>query len=109
MRKITRLAALAFRGGDNFKLGNTSVTHDGPTSITQMRLHGNLIAERLPGRRVRVTLAGWGTPTTRERVNGVLEMMGINAYFCQRNHEQHLSLHGNEPVPVSSSDWFEFE
>ena len=110
MRKITRLAALAFRDHRNFTLGNTSVTFDKATGIIQMRLHGNLIAERCTRHKhglssVGITLAGWPTPTTRERVNGLLEMLGAQASVYQHKHEQRLAQVGNHPV-IDSNTWY---
>ncbi len=90
MRNITRRASLAFRGGDNFTLGNTAVTYDSHTGIKQMRLHGNLIAETRDGE-LYMTLAGWNTPTTRERLNGLLEMHHISKGFCQKDWEPYYN------------------
>ena len=117
MRKITRLAALAFRAGKPFTMDNTSVTvttdSDDKTKIVAMFLHGHRVAERNTFHdgisRVHVTLAGWGTPTTRERVNGLLDMLGANAGYYQRNHEQHFFA-GEQPCQVvSASDWQDVE
>ena len=100
MRKITRLASLAFRASKPFSMGNTAVTHDKPTGITQMRLHGNLIAERMKDGRLRVSLAGWNTPTTRERLNGLLEMLVIAGRFHQRDWEPFF-----KGERINSDDW----
>jgi len=86
MRKITREAAEAFVNCRNFNKGNTTVTHIVGSSF--MDLHGNRIAERMMGSPLRVTLAGWNTPTTRERLNGLLEVMGHNSdRFYQHQFE----------------------
>ena len=93
MRKITRYAAIAFRGGDNWSLGNTTVC-DGA-----MYLHGNKIAERREDG-VYCTLAGWNTPTTRERLNGLLEILGIPTGFYQ--HRWEAFYHGRQ---IDPSEW----
>lgn len=69
MRKITEQATVAFRNGYSFKLNNTQVkvTEKG----SEMYLHGNLIAYT---ESVSLCLShcGWETPTTKERLNGLL-------------------------------------
>ena len=69
MRNITELATRAFFNGDNFKLSNTEV-HADCTGV-YLYLFNNLIAKRV-GERVSITLAGYSTLTTRERLNGIL-------------------------------------
>jgi len=39
---------------------------------------------------VKIDLCGWHTPTTRERINGILEALGYDFRIAQRNHEQVL-------------------
>ena len=69
MRKITRDAVDAFFGWKSFSRGNTTVTHFGNES--ELRLHGNMIAEKHHDK-LMVSHCGWCTPTTRERLNGVV-------------------------------------
>ena len=64
MRKVTHLIKQAFEQGKSKKVGNTR------TDGENVWLHGNLIIKR-DGKDVMATLAGWNTPTTRERVNGI--------------------------------------
>ena len=68
MRKITQEACIAFRGGYAYRNGNTEVTVDGID--TSMYLHGNRIAYTIECA-LYVSLCGWNTPTTRERLNGI--------------------------------------
>jgi hypothetical protein len=65
MRKVTQQIKKAFEQGTSLKVGNTKT--DGQT----VWLHGNAIVKRDPSGLVMATLAGWNTPTTRERVNGI--------------------------------------
>ena len=73
MRKITLQAVTAFMMGQNFSSGNTRVVCEG--RFATLRLHGNAIANR-DGNTVMLTDAGWQTTTTKERLNGLLEVMG---------------------------------
>ena len=90
MRKVTKQIKQAFNQGTPLKVGNTRT--DGQT----VWLHGNAIVKRDPDGLVRWSLAGWNTPTTRERVNGI-----ANADVCQFKFEPVL----NGQI-IDSSDWF---
>ena len=79
-------------------------------AVSVFYLHGNQIAfmdetGRMPknkndhfrkgnkifdSRKVKIDLCGWHTPTTRERINGVLDALGYFFKIAQRNHEQVL-------------------
>ena len=89
MRKVTQQIKDAFDQGKSKKVGNTET--DGQT----VWLHGNAIVKRDPDGLVRWSLAGWNTPTTRERVNGI-----VNAGVHQVNFEP--VLNGQE---IDSFDW----
>jgi len=104
MNVIGRKSALAFRAGKNFSMSNTTVTVGKETGVISMYLHGNKIAMRDPAKQglsmVSVSLAGWGTPTTRARLNALLEMLGCPVGFYQKKGDQYL---GDEMV--DSDDW----
>lgn len=67
-RKITTQAVSKFLEGKNFKSGDTSVE----TSLGEVlyKLHGHTIARRTENK-LSVSLCGWNTTTTRERLNGL--------------------------------------
>jgi hypothetical protein len=89
MRKVTELIKKAFEQGTSLKIGNTR------TDGTSVFLHGNEIVKRENSGLVIATLAGWNTPTTRERVNGITGL-GIH----QKNFKP--MLNGSE---IDSFDW----
>ena len=76
MRKITKEAVNAFENGHNMNKQNMSVEHrldwDGSdkVAISEMRLHGNLIARTVNGT-LFIDNCGWATNTTKERLNGL--------------------------------------
>ncbi len=74
MRKITSQAQQAFNANKDWKSGNTMVKTETDTmsglECTRLYLHGNLIATK-DKHGTRVCLAGWPTPTTRERLKAV--------------------------------------
>ena len=67
-RQITDEIIRAFLNGENKKISNSEVKAD--CKGVRMYLFGNLIAERV-GNRIRITMAGYPTNTTRERLNGI--------------------------------------
>ena len=67
MRKITRKVTEAFLAGRAFSFGNTK------TDGHSIYLHGNRIVSRLGNTGIIIASdCGWRTPTTRERINGVI-------------------------------------
>lgn len=71
MRKITKEACYAFENNQKYSKDNTMVNEFG------YFLHGNKIAEKTSlfshngNNDINITLAGWNTNTTRERLNGL--------------------------------------
>lgn len=74
---------------------NTTVEREVNGDGLLVRLHGHVIAE-VTTKGVHVTNAGYGTKTTRDRINSVLRDHGLPFYVAQRNHAQVLFLR----VPV---------
>jgi hypothetical protein len=66
MRAVTESAGVNFFSGNQFHRDNTRVDN-APGWDSVLYLHGNAIARRR-GRVLQVTLAGWNTSTTRERL-----------------------------------------
>ena len=94
MRKITELAVDAFVNGYKFRKDNTSVEVD-PDGTVNMFLHGSRIAKKTT-EGTEITLAGWNTMLTRERLNGI---PGVNLV---RKHDETF-LNGSS---ICSSGWF---
>jgi len=122
MRKIEERMVEAVKSGRSFSLGNTRVEavrpvgagSDNFTHQSAVYLHGNLIAVfswkyhglgilRHPSytlELVRCTLAGWGTVTTRSRLNAICQGLGMRSRFGQRNHQQTF-----DDQVIDSNDW----
>ena len=83
MRKVTREVMTAFLNGEHKTVGNTM------TNGTTVWLHGNAIAWRENGGIV-ATLAGWPTVTTRERLNGLCNLLGYPQRFWQDKGVQYF-------------------
>jgi len=66
MRKISQEASQAFEWGNDYKNANTEVKNNG-----ELYLYGNEIARHEGSGVIAITLAGWNTSTTRERLNAL--------------------------------------
>ena len=92
MRKIAQDAARAFCNHRKFNRDNTQVRTGvtiGNQPMTELILHGNIIARRRNGQ-LFMTLAGWPTPTTKSRLNALLVECDRKIVFFQKDHEQYL-------------------
>ena len=78
MRKITIESIEAFLKGYDYKSSNTTVI--GKAGATYLKLHGNTIACKLNDGTIEVTIAGWNTNVTRERLNGI---PGVSISTCK--------------------------
>jgi len=67
-------------------------------------LHGNKIAQRSEGDFVDFSLAGWPTVTTRDRINGLLELSGSDYRVFQKNGTQFLA-NGTDVREIGDSEW----
>ena len=110
----TEISAPITPNWDDWKEGDEFVEYD---AVSAFYLHGNLIAfmdetgrmsnkdrhgrksgsyrresRTIESRKVKIDLCGWHTPTTRERINGILDALGYDFRIAQRNHEQVLVL-----------------
>ena len=92
MRKETKEIAIAFMGENTLHKARTM------TDGICVYLHGNMIVGRSPvdSRVVYYTLAGWPTTTTRERLNGIAEILGHPVRFFQRKGLQWVNVSGIE-------------
>ena len=84
MRKITEKIANAFLLSNDKSMGNTW------TNGKSVYLHGNKIAEKREDG-IYLSLAGWNTPTTRERLNGILRVFNIEGGFTQKKFEPYFN------------------
>ena len=95
MRKVTKEIINAFMNDYDRAVSNSAVTtKDG---ITKMYLFGNCIARKeIATGKIEITLAGWNTNTTRERLNAI-----PNVSVTQRNFTPYLN-----GVEMNSDEWY---
>ena len=97
MRKVTSQVVTAFLAGRPKKVGNTYTNGFG------LSLHGNRIAEFSDAEpnKIRFTLAGWPTPTTRERLNAI---PGVGIF--QRKGEQYAMTPAGNSMKLDPCRWY---
>lgn len=91
MRQITQDVVASFLAMQPRAKGNTST--DGWT----LWLHGNPIAIWKLDGSIEVTLSNYPTVTTRERLNGLCQLLGLGRPFRQHKGTQHF---GNRRIEL---------
>ena len=84
MRKIEREMQAAIATRTDWKKSNTSVDVDSE-GFTTVRLHGNRIAEIDPNGDIVLSSCGWDTPTTKSRLNAILDVFLNNMRIWQKD------------------------
>ena len=97
MRQETQKIMSAFLKGEKASAQRTN------TDGYSVWLHGNLIAERGKSK-LWFTLADWPTVTTRDRINGLLELSGSDYRVFQKNGTQFLT-NGETVRELGDSEW----
>ena len=97
MRKETQKIMSAFLKGEKASAQRTN------TDGYSVWLHGNLIAERGKSK-LWFTLADWPTVTTRDRINGLLELSGSDYRVFQKNGTQFLT-NGTDVRELGEDEW----
>ena len=97
MRQETQKIMSAFLKGEKASAQRTN------TDGRSVWLHGNLIAER-GTTKTWFSLAGWPTVTTRDRVNGLLQLSGSDYRVFQKNGTQFLT-NGETVRELGDSEW----
>jgi hypothetical protein len=78
MRNITEKVVKAFVNGNKAKIKNTESTG------TELILFGHVIAKKENGK-ILASLRGYNTSTTRERLNGLCRILGVNHGYNQKD------------------------
>ena len=92
MRKISQNIATSFLAGKPLHIDNTY------TDGEKVFLHSNLIAKKIHPAKLEISLAGYPTLTTRERLNSILNVFGFDHYIQQKEGKQYI-VNGNNPYP----------
>lgn len=102
MRKIEAKMVAAVLTGDRMKDGGTEVvtrTREDGQRVTSVYLHDNLIAQNgVTG--WGINLRGWNTPTTRSRINALLQGLEVPGRVYSVKGQAHFNGR-----PIDPHDW----
>ena len=101
MRKITQQAVNAFLENKDFALSNTKVMGN------KLYLFENCIARRAGYGKIEICFCGWVTPTTRERLNGLVSAFTHNAMGISTKQGKPLLVcrDSGKKTPFDGSQW----
>ena len=92
MRQIEKQMNFALSNKGNFSNSNTSVTYYKSENLSEVRLHGNLIAWLDHTKQVlAISSAGWHTNTTKSRLNALLYEFNTGIRVFQKNFDWFVS------------------
>lgn len=83
------LHRLTNRRGKSIKVGNNTEAILWNNGVIVIQYHGNTIA-RMDADSIRFSNAGWGTATTRTRLNIIADHNNVPVVFNQHDHKQIL-------------------
>ena len=106
MRKIETLMNKAISNKTDWSNSNTSVEYHPSENLSEVRLHGHLIAwydhkENTLG----VSNCGWETNTTKSRLNAILSNFYYGVGIFQKNFQWFIQ-DSRESTNISTKKWF---
>ena len=88
MRQIERQMNFALSNKGNFSSSNTTVSYHSSENLSEVRLHGNLIAWLdHTTQTLALSSAGWHTVTTKSRLNALLYEFNTGIRVFQKNFD----------------------
>ena len=88
MRQIEKQMNFALSNKGNFSNSNTTVTYHSSENLSEVRLHGNLIAWFDHTKQLlAISSAGWHTNTTKSRLNALLYEINTGVRVFQKQYD----------------------
>ena len=88
MRQIERQMNFALSNKGNFSSSNTTVSYHSSENLSEVRLHGNLIAWLdHTTQTLALSSCGWHTNTTKSRLNALLYEFNTGIRVFQKNFD----------------------
>ena len=92
MRQIEKQMNFALSNKGNWSNSNTSVSYHSSENLSEVRLHGNLIAWLDHTKQVlAISSAGWHTNTTKSRLNALLYEFNTGIRVFQKDFDWYVS------------------
>ncbi len=89
MRKVSKEIAQAFKENKKKSISNTN------TDGTSIYLFGNKIVRKISNNKLEISLCGFNTTTTKERLNTVLDRFSYPERISQKKEKLYL---GNQEI-----------
>ena len=106
MRQIEKQMNFALSNRGNWSSSNTSVSYHESENLSEVRLHGHLIAWYDHTKQsLGISNCGWETVTTKSRLNAILSTFYRGVGIFQKNYQWFIS-DSRETNNVSSTRWF---
>ena len=97
MRQIEKQMNFALSNKANWSKSNTVVEYNESTNCSTVKLHGHNIASfDHSTNAIKLSSCGWHTPTTKSRLNAILQEVKCGARVFQRNFDWFVSFRGDE-------------
>ena len=104
MRKLERQMNFAVSNKGNWSGSNTSVSYHQSENISEVRLHGHLIAwYDHNDKRLALSSCGWQTNTTKSRLNALLHELHYGYTVFQKAYVWYIS----KPLGKKVYDFFD--
>ena len=85
MRQIEKQMNFAISNKGNWSKSNTQVEYNESTNCSTVKLHGNSIATYDHAlKAVKISSCGWDTPTTKSRLNAILQEVKYGCSVFQK-------------------------
>ena len=92
MRKIERQMNFAISNKGDWSLSNTRVEFNESTNCSNVFLHGHMIATYDHNlKAIKISSCGWETPTTKSRLNAILQEVKYGCSVFQKNFDWFVS------------------
>ena len=93
MRQIEKQMNFAVSNKGNWSGSNTSVTYHQSENLSEVRLHGHLIAwyDHSNGK-LAISSCGWTTNTTKSRLNALIEEFSFKGAIFQKNFNWYVRM-----------------
>ena len=92
MRQIEKQMNFALSNKGNFSNSNTTVTYHSSENLSEVRLHGNLIAWFDHTKQLlAISSAGWHTNTTKSRLNAILSELFYGYRVFQKKWDWYVT------------------
>ena len=96
MRQIERAMNQALINKADWSLSNTRVEYNDSSNCSSVFLHGHRIATLChETNAVKLSSCGWHTPTTKSRLNAILQEVKFGARVFQKNFDWFISYMGD--------------